>query len=364
MEFVPDTRNDIDSWKEVQLIYNSALKEIGTNYILDLLSAVKYKFELLKEDYIPVEHDGYHNFYEKQFIEVIEEYHPYWKAHSSIGSFDYHLCIEDISSIGIEFYAEYLIRLEQEEILLKQFDQSVICDLLTVCVHGESDSQINLYECVLLQVIGLMLLEKPWKDVDSLFLNENEKEELYFRYKEYDLLELREEWGNVIKKKLSNIPFTNWIYVEETISYILMRIYMSMEHQTVKELWQSANDAIKMENIQDREYNLPTKELKKVIGMIQDCDLIREKIAIIQTRIHSIDDLIEVLSEAVFGEEVIALFQQLSEKQLGELLRYVLSQSDRYDLYERDKMPSWHMELLMYLNGLSQESKDRIQADN
>ena len=50
MEFVPDTRNDIDSWKEVQLVYNSALKEIGT------------KLEILNDEfqhvhrYNPIEH--------------------------------------------------------------------------------------------------------------------------------------------------------------------------------------------------------------------------------------------------------------------------------------------------------------------
>lgn len=50
MEFIPDTRNDIDSWKEVQLVYNSALKEIGT------------KLEILNDEfhhvhqYNPIEH--------------------------------------------------------------------------------------------------------------------------------------------------------------------------------------------------------------------------------------------------------------------------------------------------------------------
>ena len=31
MEFVPNTRNDIDSWKEVQLVYNSALNKLNSD---------------------------------------------------------------------------------------------------------------------------------------------------------------------------------------------------------------------------------------------------------------------------------------------------------------------------------------------
>lgn len=50
MEFRPSQNNGVDSWKEVNLIYNSALKEIGT------------KLEILNDEfqhvhrYNPIEH--------------------------------------------------------------------------------------------------------------------------------------------------------------------------------------------------------------------------------------------------------------------------------------------------------------------
>ena len=50
MEFVPDTRNDIDSWKEVQLVNNSALKEIGTK-----LEILNDEFQHVHQ-YNPIEH--------------------------------------------------------------------------------------------------------------------------------------------------------------------------------------------------------------------------------------------------------------------------------------------------------------------
>ncbi|MBQ8199346.1 MAG: GTP pyrophosphokinase family protein [Lachnospiraceae bacterium] len=53
MEFVPDTRNDIDSWKEVQLVYNSALKEIGTK-----LEILNDEFQHVHQ-YNPIEHIKY-----------------------------------------------------------------------------------------------------------------------------------------------------------------------------------------------------------------------------------------------------------------------------------------------------------------
>ena len=50
MEFIPDTRNDIDSWKEVQLVYSSALKEIGTK-----LEILNDEFQHVHQ-YNPIEH--------------------------------------------------------------------------------------------------------------------------------------------------------------------------------------------------------------------------------------------------------------------------------------------------------------------
>ncbi len=50
MEYIPDMKDDVDSWEEVQLVYNSALKEIGT------------KLEILNDEfahvhqYNPIEH--------------------------------------------------------------------------------------------------------------------------------------------------------------------------------------------------------------------------------------------------------------------------------------------------------------------
>ena len=50
MEFVPNTRNDIDSWKDVLLVYNSALKEIGTK-----LEILNDEFQHVHQ-YNPIEH--------------------------------------------------------------------------------------------------------------------------------------------------------------------------------------------------------------------------------------------------------------------------------------------------------------------
>ena len=50
MEYIPEMKDDVDSWEEVQLVYNSALKEIGT------------KLEILNDEfahvhqYNPIEH--------------------------------------------------------------------------------------------------------------------------------------------------------------------------------------------------------------------------------------------------------------------------------------------------------------------
>ena len=50
MEFKPEMGNGVDSWKEVNLIYNSALKEIGTK-----LEILNDEFQHVHQ-YNPIEH--------------------------------------------------------------------------------------------------------------------------------------------------------------------------------------------------------------------------------------------------------------------------------------------------------------------
>ncbi len=50
MTFTPSTNSEVDSWKEVQLIYNSALKEIGTK-----LEILNDEFQHVHQ-YNPIEH--------------------------------------------------------------------------------------------------------------------------------------------------------------------------------------------------------------------------------------------------------------------------------------------------------------------
>ena len=50
MQYKPNTKEDVDSWKEVQLIYNSALKEVGTK-----LEILNDEFQHV-HNYNPIEH--------------------------------------------------------------------------------------------------------------------------------------------------------------------------------------------------------------------------------------------------------------------------------------------------------------------
>ena len=50
MDFKPDSSNDVKSWEEVVLIYNSALKEIGTK-----LEILNDEFQHVHQ-YNPIEH--------------------------------------------------------------------------------------------------------------------------------------------------------------------------------------------------------------------------------------------------------------------------------------------------------------------
>ena len=50
MQYRPNTKEDVDSWKEVQLIYNSALKEVGTK-----LEILNDEFQHV-HNYNPIEH--------------------------------------------------------------------------------------------------------------------------------------------------------------------------------------------------------------------------------------------------------------------------------------------------------------------
>ena len=50
MEYIPEMKDDVDSWQEVQLVYNSALREVGTK-----LEILNDEFQHVHQ-YNPIEH--------------------------------------------------------------------------------------------------------------------------------------------------------------------------------------------------------------------------------------------------------------------------------------------------------------------
>ena len=80
MEFVPNTRNDIDSWKEVQLVYNSALKEIGTK-----LEILNDEFQHVHQ-YNPIEHIKSRIKSPESIVKKLKK-HGYWTRSHAFSAF-------------------------------------------------------------------------------------------------------------------------------------------------------------------------------------------------------------------------------------------------------------------------------------
>ncbi|AQS06865.1 DUF6179 domain-containing protein [Clostridium beijerinckii] len=293
------------------------------------------------------------------------EYDSRFAAHEMQGSIDYPLAIDEMELVGIEYINEYLRKIDFENQFCSHFDIYEIENLLKSFDKNSDHILINIFELVLTNYLGCMVLGKR-----GITLDITDTERRYLKNKLGELKE--EEFNEVISRivecicqefNINDINFIN--YINKTIYKIMPSIKKNIENNKLENTFITFKNAD--ENLiryEDGE-SLENSRFKDITEEIRDCDKVDDKIQIIRKEIHSLRDLVDVLgSDCIFNYEFIEIFKVLDDFEISLLLKYIPNDSVMDVYYGTESDKEWHEKLEEYLDMINEEKKSKIITES
>ncbi|MGG7142386.1 DUF6179 domain-containing protein [Clostridium nigeriense] len=249
----------------------------------------------------------------------------FW-AHEVPCSIDYQLSNpvdEDLK--GIDFINEYLTRLLFENKFCNNFEKEKIIKILKSYCRDYKELLINIFEPVLTNVIGLELVEA---DIFELEMKSYEREILLYTFKKMTKEEIEEDIikaANNICNKLKIVSDYENNYVKMTALNLLVRIEEGTKNNNLENIFLSYKiEENEMEDIFLANETMDDESLRKLIDEIRVCRFTKDKIAVIHKEVKSLDDLVEILNNCIWEDEIEELVNNFSKDEI-EALKYYLN---------------------------------------
>ena len=267
--------------------------------------------------------------YEDTVVEIgrgLKVYDYRFFAHEIHCSIDYQLSnavSEDLQ--GIDFINEYLTRLLFENKFCNNFEKEKIIGILNSYCKDYKGLLINIFEPVLTNVIGLDLVEA---DIFELEMKSYEREVLLYTFKNMTIKEIEEELikaANNVCNKLKIVNNFEVNYVKMTALNLLPRIEEGIKNNNLANIFLSYKiEEDKLEDIFVDNKSMDDERLRKLIDEIRVCRFTSDKITIIHNEVKSLEDLVEILNNCIWEDEVEELVNSLSKEEI-EALKYYLN---------------------------------------
>ena len=322
-------------------------------------------FELLKQRRLSIDNKAYEETLMKGIPDFFKFYNVMLKATELPGSFDYPLCKELTEVTGLCYVKEYLMNLRCEEAFCHLFEELIVKALLNGYSKESRRLSVNVFELLLANVIGNVLLDKKNTQVLQLNLSQNDRHKLEQRLQLMGLMELED----IAKEKIIVFFKENGIkqdsflaqYTISALPKLIFRCNQNVRNHTLDHFFISLDESNgELLNEYAEEERMPTEMIECLIDELKKCRFPSDKIHRIRNKVRNMEDLIIILSECVYGEEANELFLQLSNHELAALMVKVLRDSENIDYYHNDDAMSWHMELLMSISLLDKKRQDEI----
>lgn len=246
-------------------------------------------------------------------------------AHQVNCSIDYQLSNALPENLqGIEYINEYLKRLLFENKFCSNFKKEDIIEVLKSYCSNYEELLINIFEPVLTNAIGLTLLNKDIYDLEISNIQAKVLLENFRGNNSDDLKAKIEKAVDHICLKLSIKDDFEIKYVKNTALNLVPRIEAAVSNNDLQNIFlsfRSQKEEIKDVFIDNK--SMDDEKLRDLIDEIRTCSFIKDKIKIIHNEVNSLADLVEILNNCIWQDEVEELINNISEEEIM-LLKYYL----------------------------------------
>ncbi|WMJ86633.1 DUF6179 domain-containing protein [Anaerocolumna sp. MB42-C2] len=327
---------------QLELLDSGDMDELfssGTTVLKKYIEESKISLKKLQSEALYINNLAYHNTIFTGIPEYFKDCDIKYAPQDDAGSIDYPLSVEITDLEGVEYIREYLHRLNLENTFCKFFNVRRIEQLLNGYHTDYPDLLINIFEIILINVIGLVLLNK---DIYQLNISEEDRYELKIKLQSLTADQLQTQLKQAV------LELYNWINTDnyKLLQYMLKNVYPISRRLTkllsmdkLEMIFFSLRTVQKKSEPDFRDGNMMEDDkLRDLIEEMQNCRYISDKITMIKNQVHSLRDLIEVMEVCFYGEEFIEIFKMLTDNEITALLNYLNDEEEK----------EWQKALLKY----------------
>ncbi len=347
----------------ITLLRQKTLNELfeeGQSLIKERFEQLKVEYEQLKTSLLKTDNIAYNDTYGKGLEPFFKEYAPEFASQECPGNIDYPLSNDKMEKLGIEYMADYIEKSLLEHSLCLKFKGEEIEAVLEGYHKGYRDLLMNIFELVLMNAIGRLILDK---DLNSLSLETLEIEELerILEILPTPLLESKlMDKGMEVLRQLGLTSDKMQSYTVQTIRKYVSRIEVALEEEMLDTIFiahkQEEHDRI----LYTAGEKLKDEAFKKLTEMIRDCEKVENKTTWIREKVNHIEDLRDILeADCIFEQEYQKVYESLEDMEIALLLNTM--RIDRNDVMEMEIDKEWFIQLKNYLNQMPIERQNMIK---
>ena len=286
---------------------------------------------------------------------------------------DYPLIFDDWDMVGLYYMKNYLWNLYVENEICNKFDNKDIHKILKT--YGDiykidyRDLLINIFEMTINNAVFSILCNS-----NSLEIEKEEFEKLNNNLKKITTKEVRDLISLAVNKIMKDYGLIEYekTYLENYKEILIKNSLDALKRDNLRTIIVVNDKNQNNENnlIIDEEKRMDDEEFRELIEEIISSDNIYEKITIINKKINSIKDYIDMLkSDCLFEDEYMMLYMSLSNLELSFLGKYVFYGEYRIEdielkKYLRKKINTtneWEKFYIEYLKSLSESKLKEIE---
>ncbi|KNY29351.1 DUF6179 domain-containing protein [Pseudobacteroides cellulosolvens] len=364
---LPNTDECLYAIKSTKLM---AVYSKGKELIRIEIEKTKELFHLVQKNKISTDNIAYNDTIES-LASFFKDYNPMFAAHDSVVSIDYPLCIDRMDTCGIEYISSYLQKLYCENEFCRRFSKESIVYLLNGYSKENKELLINIFEIVLANSLGSVLLKRSSKDLridgnDCLYLQRTLSCMCPIDYES----EISSSADKIIRElEIENEFLTKYIY--ETINDMSARIRKLLQLNKLSTIFIQMKEKNEASDFRFEDGNKMDDELfRKVTEEIRSCRNVSDKLKIIWQEVHSFVDLVDILgADCIFENEYTEIFSSFGDLELAMLLKelpsnkipdYRYINSRDFDLHLSESEKEWQTALTAYIKNLDNTQMKKI----
>ena len=321
----------------IEAIKNESLESMyskGKLILKEEFEAIKYFYEETIKNKLDIEIIAYNDTLGEGIEAFFKNYNIEFEPHDAPGSIDYPLAFDDWSVQGLNYIKNYLKNINIENRICSYFDKSAINNMLEnygkMYSINYRDLLINVFELIITNAIFSFIINKDYKTLEI-------KEEQFISL-EKNFNTLNKDISKLIDLCIDKLIYDFNIVNEDEINYlnrykkvIISSVNSGIKNNNIKNMLVITKDTeITKNNLTIEVNNLEDEEFKNIIEAIINEENIVNKINIINDKINSIKDFIDMLnSDCLFNDEYIELFKSLTDIEISILGRFLFNEECR-----------------------------------